>query len=57
MFTRTGAASDVDAAWTVATADLTPYAGQSIRILIQAADAASASLVEAAVDDVTITQT
>jgi hypothetical protein len=57
VFTKTGAATDVDAAWTLATANLTPYAGQSIRILIEAADAAGASLVEAAVDDVTITQT
>jgi hypothetical protein len=49
-----GAAVDLDAVWTVATANLTPYAGQSIRILIEAADASTASLVEAAVDDVRI---
>jgi hypothetical protein len=57
VFTRTGAAADLDAAWASATANLTPYAGQSIRILIEAADASGASLVEAAVDDVLITQT
>jgi hypothetical protein len=57
VFTGTGAASDVDAAWTVVNANLTLYAGQSIRILIEAADAAGASLVEAAVGDVTIIQT
>src|SRR6185503_14127552 len=51
-----GAATDRDAVWTVGTANLTPYAGQSITILIQAADASTASLVEAAVDDVRITQ-
>src|SRR5690606_12804264 len=56
VFNRTGSASDVDAAWSVGTANLTPYAGQSIRILISAADASGASLVEAAVDDVRITQ-
>jgi len=56
VFNRTGSASDVDAAWSTATVNLTPYAGQSIRILISAADASGASLVEAAVDDVRITQ-
>ena len=56
MFNRAGAATDVDAVWSVGTANLTPYAGQSVRILIAAADASTASLVEAAVDDVRITQ-
>jgi hypothetical protein len=56
VYSRTGAASDVDAAWASASANLTPYAGQSVRILIEAADASGASLVEAAVDDVKITQ-
>jgi carboxypeptidase T len=51
-----GAATDRDASWIGATANLTPYAGQSIQILIQAADASTASLVEAGVDDVRITQ-
>jgi hypothetical protein len=57
VFTRSGAASDVDAAWAVTTANLTAYAGQSVQILIEAADASTASLVEAAVDNVSITQT
>jgi hypothetical protein len=35
---------------------LNAFAGQTVRILIQAADAAGASLVEAAVDDVRVTQ-
>ena len=56
VFTRSGAAVDLDAVWTSASASLTPYAGQSIRILIEAADASGASLVEAAVDDVRIMQ-
>jgi hypothetical protein len=56
VFTRTGAAADLDALWATASASLNPYAGQSIRILIEAADASGASLVEAAVDNVTITQ-
>ncbi len=56
VLTRTGAAADLDAVWTISSANLTPYAGQSIRILIEAADASGASLVEAAVDDVRIMQ-
>jgi hypothetical protein len=36
--------------------NISSFAGQSIRILIQAADAATGSLVEAAVDNVTVTQ-
>ena len=35
---------------------LNSFAGQIISILIEAADAGSPSLVEAAIDDVTITQ-
>lgn len=56
VFTRNGAAADLDAVWATASAGLNPYAGQSIRILVEAADASGASLVEAAVDNVTITQ-
>jgi carboxypeptidase T len=56
VFSRTGAAVDTDAVWAAGTANLTPYAGQSVRILIEAADASTASLVEAGIDDVVITQ-
>jgi len=55
VLSRIGAASDLDAVWTSASANVSAYAGQSIRILIESADAATASLVEAAVDDVRIT--
>ncbi|MEV6691021.1 M14 family zinc carboxypeptidase [Micromonospora sp. NPDC051196] len=55
LLTQTGAASNRNGAWTQANLNLTPYAGQSIRILVEAADASTASLVEAAVDNVTIT--
>ena len=48
-------AEDDDAAWATATVNLNTYAGQSIRILVEAADASGASLVEAAIDDVRIT--
>ncbi len=56
VFTRAGAAVDLDGVWAVGTANLTPYTGQSVRILIEAADASTASLVEAGIDDVLITQ-
>ncbi|MEV3977068.1 M14 family zinc carboxypeptidase [Nonomuraea sp. NPDC049758] len=56
VFQQAGAATNRDGAWAVATADLTAYAGQTVRVLIDAADASGASLVEAGVDDVKITQ-
>ena len=56
MFEKRGAAMDVDAAWQSATANLNAYAGQSIQIQIEAADAGTASLLEAAVDDIAITR-
>ncbi|MBQ1072557.1 zinc carboxypeptidase [Micromonospora sp. C31] len=55
LFTQSGAATNRNGAWAVSNANLTPYAGQSVRILVEAADASGASLVEAAVDNVTIT--
>jgi subtilisin family serine protease len=42
--------------WATATANLTPFAGKTIRILIEAADTTPASLIEAAVDDIRITR-
>src|SRR5262249_19627596 len=56
VFERLGAATDVDAVWTPASVSLNAFAGQTIRILIEAADAAGASLVEAGIDDVRITR-
>lgn len=56
VFQQLGAATNRNGAWTLATADLTPFAGQQVRILIEAADDSTASLVEAGVDDVKITQ-
>jgi len=49
-----GSALDDDAAFVSRTADISAFAGQSVRILISAGDLAGASLVEAAVDDVVI---
>jgi hypothetical protein len=54
VFQELGAANDDDAAWAAASVDVTAFAGQAIRILIEAADASGASLVEAAIDDVKI---
>ena len=56
VFQRLGAASDVGGAWATATASLNAFAGQTVRLLIEAADAGTASLVEAGIDDVRITQ-
>ncbi|MGI8779872.1 MAG: M14 family zinc carboxypeptidase [Solirubrobacteraceae bacterium] len=50
------AASDRDAAWSTASADLSAFAGQTVRLQVEAADASGASLVEAAVDDVKVTR-
>ncbi|MEV6366422.1 M14 family zinc carboxypeptidase [Micromonospora musae] len=55
LLNQAGAATNRNGSWAVANLNLTPYAGQSVRILVQAADASGASLVEAAVDNVTIT--
>jgi len=48
------AADDDDAAWITTSVNISAFAGQSVRIQVEAADAASASLVEAAIDDVRI---
>ena len=57
VFQELGAADDDDAAYvTTAPINLNAFAGQTVRIRFQAADAATASLVEAAVDDVIITR-
>ena len=54
VFQELGGADNDNAVWATATVDLTAFAGQTVRILIEAADAAGASLVEAAIDDVKI---
>ena len=56
VFTQTGSAANRAGAWATATANLTSFAGQTIRIRIETADAATASLIEAGVDDVTVLQ-
>jgi extracellular elastinolytic metalloproteinase len=56
VFQELGSTANDNAAFTAQTVNLSQFAGQTIRILIEAADAAGASLVEAAVDDVRITR-
>jgi aminopeptidase S len=56
LFTQAGAASNRNGAWATGTWNISAFAGQSVRVLVQAADASGASLVEAGVDDVRVTQ-
>ncbi len=49
-----GAANNDDAVWATASYDVSAFAGQSVRLLIEANDSSTASLVEAAIDDVKI---
>lgn len=56
VFEELGAANNDDAVWASTSANISAFAGQTVRILIEAADASTASLVEAAIDDVRITQ-
>jgi hypothetical protein len=54
VFQELGGTEDDDAVWATASLDVTSFAGQTVRLLVEAADASTASLVEAAVDDVRI---
>jgi len=49
-----GATDDDDAVWALKNADLSAFAGQTVYLLIEAADAGADSLVEAAIEDVLI---
>ena len=53
---ETGAADTDRAAWAWASIALTPWAGQTIRVVFVATDGGPDSLVEAAVDDVRVTR-
>ncbi|OJF15113.1 M28 family peptidase [Couchioplanes caeruleus] len=56
VFNQAGAATNRAASWQKATVNLSAYAGQTVRLQVEAADASTASLVEAAVDDVVVTR-
>jgi carboxypeptidase T len=51
-----GAANDDDAAWLSRSALLDDFTGQWVRILVEAADTRTGSLVEAAIDDMRVTR-
>ena len=55
VFQVLGSAAQVNGAFTTTSANISSFAGQSVRILITVADAGTGSLVEAGVDDVVIT--
>ncbi|MEZ4712848.1 MAG: M14 family zinc carboxypeptidase [Caldilineaceae bacterium] len=57
VFEELGANNDDDAAWDSFNGDISAFAGQTVYLLIEAADAGGASLVEAGVDDVLIEAT
>jgi len=51
-----GTAADDAATFATRTVDISAFAGQTVRLVIETADLATASLIEAAVDDVLITR-
>ncbi|MBM7772286.1 hypothetical protein JOD54_002490 [Actinokineospora baliensis] len=51
-----GTGAHVNGSWRTASVDLSAFAGQSVRIVVEAADVGATSLVEAQVDDVRITR-
>ena len=55
VFQELGAADNDNGAWATATVAIpSTFNGQTVRIVIEAADASTASLVEAGVDDVLV---
>jgi uncharacterized protein (DUF486 family) len=55
VFEQLGAGVNRSGSWAQASVDLSGFAGQTIQIQVEAADAAGASLIEAGIDDVTVT--
>jgi aminopeptidase S len=56
VFRVAGSAANQNAVWTDTTLSLDAFAGQTVRLTVEASDGASDSLVEAAVDDVRVYQ-
>jgi choice-of-anchor B domain-containing protein len=54
LFTQAGAGSNRAGAWAAGSNDITDYAGQSVQVIFECADAATGSLIECGVDDVKI---
>jgi uncharacterized protein (DUF486 family) len=55
VFEQLGAGVNRPGSWAQASVDLSAFAGQSVQIQVEAADAAGGSLIEAGIDDVVIT--
>ncbi|NKZ02212.1 M28 family peptidase [Actinomadura latina] len=55
VLNQAGAAANRSGSWQTQTADISGYAGQTVRILVEAADAGSGSLVEAGLDNLKVT--
>jgi hypothetical protein len=49
-----GAGDNTNGAWASTSVSLNAFAGQTVRIVVEAAAASTASLIEAAVDDVLV---
>jgi glucose/arabinose dehydrogenase len=56
LFTRAATAANVGVAWTAQTVNLSAFAGQTVTLRFEAADAGSASLIEAGFDNVLVTR-
>ena len=56
VFQELGGAFDDDAAWASASVSLDPFAGQTVRVLVEIREGRPGALVEGAVDDVRITR-
>jgi len=57
VFEEVGAANDDDGAWESYSTDLSSFAGETVYLLVEAADASGGSIVEAALDDVRVSST
>ncbi|WP_214322488.1 alkaline phosphatase family protein [Nonomuraea sediminis] len=55
LFDKAGSGAEQSGAWQQASVDLSAYAGKTIRLRVEAADNGTASLVEAQLDDLTVT--
>jgi carboxypeptidase T len=56
LFQELGTASNDNGVWATTSVNLNAFAGQTVQIVVEGADLSTASLVEAAVDDVRITK-
>lgn len=55
VFEKKTGSTDTAAVWATATADLSAWAGTTVRVVVEAGDVSGGSLVEAGVDDVRVT--